>query len=366
MLLLIMNVTTAWKTRGLANRCQGDETYLLHERHQANPGRSAELACSVRPLMIRTESGPRPEVQAPPQASLRQPNVCPQIPALAVGESDPSEARYDTCMTLYLRDIGRIKLLTPQEEVELAARVKAGDAEARDQMIKANLRLVVTIARHYQGLGVPLLDLISEGNIGLVRAVERFDPRKGAKLSTYGAPWIKQAIIQALASQSRVTRLPMHMVDKLAKLRRVAAQLEADLNREPTDEELAAELATTATRVAQWRSTAMRPVPLDASVDDSDSRTYAETIPDEKVELPDKKFADKTFWTMTQNLMETLTWQERSVLQWRYGLDGHEPKNLEKTGIELKLTDERVRQIQNLALLKLRRRIKKLDQPSLK
>src|SRR6266567_2016694 len=159
----------------------------------------------------------------------------------------------DTGIKIYLREIGQIPLLTPQEEIELAARIKKGDREARALMIKANLRLVVKIAHDYANLGLPLLDLISEGNIGLMKAVERFDPAKGGKLSTYAAWWIKQAIKRALANQSRTIRLPVHLVDKVGKIRRVMAQMGAELGREPTDEELAEEVGLSVVKVSQLK-----------------------------------------------------------------------------------------------------------------
>jgi RNA polymerase sigma factor (sigma-70 family) len=154
----------------------------------------------------------------------------------------------DTAIKLYLREIGQVKLLTPQEEIELAARIKKGDKKAREQMIKANLRLVVKIARDYEGIGLPLLDLISEGNIGLMKAVERFDPAKGGKLSTYGSWWIKQSIKRALANQSKTIRLPVHLVDKISKMRRTAMRLQEELGREPTDDEVAGEMGMPTSR----------------------------------------------------------------------------------------------------------------------
>ena len=169
-------------------------------------------------------------------------------------------------MRCTLRDVGRVKRLTPQEEIELATRTRKGDSEARDELIRANLPLVIKIARVYEGIGLPLLDLISEGNIGLVRAVARFDPCKGAKLSGYGALWIKQAITKALASQSKTMRLPTHVVEKLGKMRRAASHLEEELGREPTDEELAAEVGWTPRRVTQMRMAAIRPASLDAHI----------------------------------------------------------------------------------------------------
>src|SRR5205823_3871204 len=178
-----------------------------------------------------------------------------EAPAAAAEPRTRERSGYDgdTAIKLYLREIGQVKLLTPQEEIELAARIKKGDKKEREQMIKANLRLVVKIARDYEGIGLPLLDLISEGNIGLMKAAERFDPAKGGKLSTYGSWWIKQSIKRALANQSKTIRLPVHLVDKISKMRRTAMRLQEELGREPTDEELAQELGTTASRVSQMR-----------------------------------------------------------------------------------------------------------------
>jgi RNA polymerase primary sigma factor len=280
----------------------------------------------------------------------------------AASRPEPLEEPCETSITLYMREIGRVKLLTPREEIELAARIKQGDPEARDQMIKANLRLVVKIARGYEGLGLPLLDLISEGNIGLMRAVERFDPNKGAKLSTYSAWWIKHAITQALASQSKATRVPMHVMEKLGKIGRVSLQLQAELGREPTDEELAGELGTTASRIAQMRMAISCPVSLEAPWDGEGSGSYAEIIADEKAEMPYQQLENESVRSLVWKMIDTLTWREKAVLNLRFGLNGQDPKNLEQTGKELDITDERARQIQTGAFLKLRRRIRKLEQ----
>src|SRR4030088_241054 len=170
----------------------------------------------------------------------------------------------DTGIKIYLREIGQIPLLTPLQEIELAAKIKKGDREARALMIRSNLRLVVKIAHDYANLGLPLLDLISEGNIGLMKAVERFDPAKGGKLSTYAAWWIKQSIKRALANQSKTIRLPVHLVDKISKMRRVSLQMSEELGREPTDDELSEELGITANRIAQYRTASLAPSSLDA------------------------------------------------------------------------------------------------------
>src|SRR4051794_5602385 len=185
--------------------------------------------------------------------------------------------------TLYLREIGQTKLLTPQQEIELAKKIQKGDERAREDMIKANLRLVVKIARDYEEYGLPLLDLINEGNIGLMKAVERFDPTKGAKLSTYASWWIKQAIRRALSNQSKTIRLPVHVGDKLVHMRRAAVRLHEELGREPTDEELAKALETTATRINELRNAGARPSSLDAPIGgDDDSNPFGDIIGDEK------------------------------------------------------------------------------------
>ena len=267
----------------------------------------------------------------------------------------------DTCMALYLRDLGPVKRLTPQEETELATRTRKGDREAREHMINANLPLVITIAKNYQGIGLPLLDLISEGNIGLMRAVERFDPSKGAKLSGYSALWIKQAIFQALASQSKAMRLPTHVAGKLGKMRRAASRLEEQLGREPTDEELAAEVGMTPLRVTEMRMAAMRPASLDAQIEGEDIGSYADTIPDERAESPYEELEGKTLTGMLRRMIQTLDDREQAILRLRFGLEGEPPKTLDQIGEELNLSSERVRQLEKAAMGKLRRRIKCLE-----
>jgi len=267
----------------------------------------------------------------------------------------------DTAIRLYLREIGQVKLLTPQEEIELAAKIKKGDKKAREHMIKANLRLVVKIARDYEGIGLPLLDLISEGNIGLMKAVERFDPKKGGKLSTYGSWWIKQSIKRALANQSKTIRLPVHLVDKISRMRRMAMKLQEEFGREPTDEELAAELSTTASRVAQMRTASIRPASLDAPIGDDDSNNFSEMVEDERAVNPYDELEDKTVVSMLTDMVKHLDEREATILRYRFGLDGGSEKTLEEVGVKFGVTRERVRQIQNLALRKLRKMIERLE-----
>src|SRR5215813_2827139 len=194
----------------------------------------------------------------------------------------------ETSIKIYLQEISATPLLTVQEEIELAARIKKGDPEARAWMIKANLRLVVKIAHDYSNFGLPLLDLISEGNIGLIKGVERFDPAKGGKLSTYAAWWIKQSIKRALANQSKTIRLPVHLVDKISKMRRVSLQMSEELGREPTDDELGEEIGIAAGKVSQLKTVSIRPASLDAPISDDDSTEFGEIVGDEEAQTDRK------------------------------------------------------------------------------
>jgi RNA polymerase primary sigma factor len=293
-------------------------------------------------------------------------NVAPIAPSdlpvdIPIPSKDRSSYDGDTAIKLYLREIGLVKLLTPEEEVELAGRIKKGDKKAREQMIKANLRLVVKIAHDYEGFGLPLLDLISEGNIGLMKAVERFDPAKGGKLSTYGSWWIKQSIKRALANQSKTIRLPVHLVDKISKMRRTAMRLQEEFGREPTDEELAEELGISASRVGQMRTAAIRPASLDAPIGDDDSNNFSEVVEDENADTPYECLEEKTVTKMLQEMVKTLDPREATILRYRFGLDGGSEKTLEEVGQKFGVTRERVRQIQNIALNKLRKMIEKVE-----
>jgi RNA polymerase primary sigma factor len=272
-------------------------------------------------------------------------------------------AAYDghTAINLYLREIGRVRLLTRQEEVELAARIKKGDKKARELMIKANLRLVVKIARAYEGIGLPLLDLISEGNLGLVKAVERFDPDKGAKLSTYGSWWIKQSIKSALSKQSKTIRLPVHLLKKISNVRRGALRLQQQLGREPTDEELGEELGIPAASVRHLLTAAVRPTSLDAPIGGDQSPDLAELVPDENAETPYDTLEEKAVLRMLQEAIETLTPREAMILRGRFGLDDGSQQSLEEVALALGVSPQRIGQLQNAALNKLRKMIKKKE-----
>jgi RNA polymerase primary sigma factor len=251
--------------------------------------------------------------------------------------------------------------LTPQDEIELARKIKKGDSTARERMISANLRLVVTIAHDYVNLGLPLLDLISEGNIGLTKAVERFDPTKGAKLSTYAMWWIKQSIKRALANQSKTIRLPVHLVDKVAKVRRVSLQMSEELGREPTDEELGEELGIAGGKVARLRSLGIRPASLDAPIADDDSTQFGESVGDEGAQTPFEWLRDKNLRGEVDGLIALLDSREKRIISQRFGLDGGKPKTLEDVGKDFGITRERIRQLQNIALSKLRRALRKRE-----
>ena len=261
----------------------------------------------------------------------------------------------------YLQEIGQFSLLTPQQEIELAGKIKKGDGAARERMINANLRLVVTIARDYANFGLPLLDLISEGNIGLTKAVERFDPTKGAKLSTYALWWIKQALKRALANQSKTIRLPVHLVDKVAKVRRVSLQMSDELGREPTDEELGEEIGIASEKVARLKSVGIRPASLDAPIAENDSTEFSEVIGDDEAQTPFELLRDKNLLGEVEGLLEVLDPREKKIISQRFGLDGGKPKTLEDVGKDFGITRERIRQLQNIALAKLRRALSKKE-----
>ena len=304
---------------------------------------------------------PRPPAPRAPKAEPASGAPVEEALPAATAARDRSSYDGDTAIKLYLREIGQVKLLTPKEEIDLAARIKRGDKKAREQMIKANLRLVVKIAHDYEGLGLPLLDLINEGNIGLMKAVERFDPAKGGKLSTYGAWWIKQSIKRALANQSKTIRLPVHLVDKISKMRRMAMKLQEILGREPTDEELAEELGMTALRVAQLRTAAIRPASLDAPIGDDEANNFSDFVQDENAVSPYQQLEEKTVNAMLQEMVRRLDQREATILRYRFGLDGGAERTLEEVGQKFGVTRERVRQIQNIALNKLRKMVEKLE-----
>jgi RNA polymerase primary sigma factor len=254
----------------------------------------------------------------------------------------------------YLRQIIQIPLLTPEQEIKLAHQIRRGDQRARTEMLSANLRLVVKIARDYVNLGLPLLDLISEGNIGLMKAVERFDPTKGSKLSTYASWWIRQSIKRALANQTKTIRLPIHLVEKIGKIRRVSSQMMEELGREPTDEELAEEIGLPLSKISALKCAALRPASLDEPIQDGESFRYGDIVSDLESENPFETLRDKDLFEEIEGMLEVLDHRERIIINMRFGLDGQDPKTLEEIGEDLGVTRERIRQLQNNALARLR------------
>ena len=257
-------------------------------------------------------------------------------------------------LQLFLKDIGKVDLLTAAQEVELAKRIERGDHGAKQEMVEANLRLVVSIAKRYRNQGLPFLDLIQEGTIGLVRAAEKFDYRKGFKFSTYATWWIRQAVARALADKARTIRMPVHVVEKLNKIVRSERKLRAELCREPTPEEVARDLDLPVDEVEQIMRSAQAPVSLEKPVGDEEESEFGHFLTDQNAPLPDEA-ADTTLRKETlRRILSTLSQRERRVLELRYGLDGEHPRTLDEVGRTFNVTRERIRQIENQSLKKLR------------
>ena len=257
-------------------------------------------------------------------------------------------------MKLYMQNIGQYSLVTPQEEVELAAKIAAGDEAARAKLIRSNLRLVVKIAHDFKGLGLPLLDLISEGNIGLMRAVEKFDPSEGAKLSSYAAWWIKQSMRRALANQARTIRIPVQSASKISKIQAARTKLTEQLGREPTDKEIAKEVNLTERTVTGLRLGKTTTISLHDPIQHGEDGEFRDIIPDEKTIAPDEIVQDEETLKHMLSLTGRLDERERTILNLRFGLNGERPRTLEEVSQTIGRTRERVRQIQNQALEKLR------------
>jgi RNA polymerase primary sigma factor len=328
-------------------------------------GNFSTMQSNYEPTLVENQTEPSSESNPTDNFTSGSQQPTQSVPSaedseeFSQAEKRPREAT--TCLSLYLTEIGKVKLLTPEQEIELANRVKQGDEEARELMIKSNLRLVVKIAREYEGIGLPLMDLISEGNIGLIKAVERFDPTRGAKLSTYSVWWIKQSIRRALANQSKTIRLPVHMVSSISRMHRVGRLLNETLGREPTDEEVGNELGVKASRVAQMRVAAIRPASLDAKIGAEDSSTLGDVVQDENAEAPYQRFECESMKRMLRESVEKLDRREAAIITSRYGLDGGHERTLEEVAEQFGVTRERVRQIQEKALTKLRKKIERLE-----
>lgn len=268
--------------------------------------------------------------------------------------SVPDGVSIEDPVRMYLKEIGKIPLLSTDEEIELARRMESGDGEARKQLAEANLRLVVSIAKRYVGRGMQLLDLIQEGNLGLIKAVEKFDYRKGYKFSTYATWWIRQAITRSIADQARTIRIPVHMVETINRLIRTQRQLVQELGREPSEEEIAARMDLPVERVQEIRKISQEPVSLETPIGEEEDSHLGDFIQDDQVAVPADQAAFTLLREQLMEALETLTEREQKVLRLRFGLDDGRPRTLEEVGKEFHVTRERIRQIEAKALRKLR------------
>ncbi|MDI3540710.1 RNA polymerase sigma factor SigA [Koleobacter methoxysyntrophicus] len=266
----------------------------------------------------------------------------------------PEGINIDDPVRMYLKEIGKVPLLTAEEEVELAKRIEKGDMEAKRKLAEANLRLVVSIAKRYVGRGMLFLDLIQEGNLGLIKAVEKFDYRKGYKFSTYATWWIRQAITRAIADQARTIRIPVHMVETINKLIRVSRQLLQELGRDPLPEEIAEEMDLPVEKVREIIKIAQEPVSLETPIGEEEDSHLGDFIPDEDAPAPAEAAAFMLLKEQLEDVLDTLTAREEKVLRLRFGLDDGRPRTLEEVGQVFGVTRERIRQIEAKALRKLR------------
>jgi RNA polymerase primary sigma factor len=270
-------------------------------------------------------------------------------------EPEPEVREISTdSLQLFLKDVGKVDLLTAAQEVELAKRIERGDHRAKQEMVEANLRLVVSIAKKYRNQGLPFLDLIQEGTIGLVRAAEKFDYRKGFKFSTYATWWIRQAVARALADKARTIRMPVHVVEKLNKIVRSERKLRAEMGREPSSVEIATDLDLSVDEVDQIRRSSQPPVSLEKPVGDDEESEFGHFLTDENEALPDEVAEVELRKAALKRVLGSLSPRERRVLELRYGLDGEHPRTLDEVGRTFNVTRERIRQIENQSLKKLR------------
>ena len=335
-------------SHGISVKLSGEEGVFLEETPKP-------VAAVKQKIVVKVDGPPKKRGRKPKlngvkvvKSPLRALRPLPTEPV------DEDRASYLNPLNQYFNEISQIPRITKEDEIELARRIKNGDEAAREQMINANLRLVVTIAKKYRGFGMPFLDLINEGNIGLMKAVERFEPEKGGKLSTYGAFWIKQTIRRALSDQSRDVRLPVHLIDKIGRMRQVTIKLQQELDRQPTDVEVAERLGVDVEKVKKMLTANAPPVHLDSPVGDDSDATLADFIPDDR-SSPAEDSGGRSDSVLMASLVAKLPERDQEILKLRFGLnDGGDGLTLEETGEKFGITRERIRQIQNLALRKLK------------
>jgi RNA polymerase primary sigma factor len=321
-----------------AGRVSAEEIALSLDELELEPAQIEDVYRALEELQVEIVDGQPAEADPKEQVRL-----------------DESVREVSTdALQLFLKDIGKVELLTAAEEVELAKRIERGDHRAKQEMVEANLRLVVSIAKRYRNQGLPFLDLIQEGTIGLVRAAEKFDWRKGYKFSTYATWWIRQAVARALADKGRTIRMPVHVVEKLNKIVRSERKLRGELCREPLAIEIASDIDLPLDEVEQILRTSQAPVSLEKPVGDEEESEFGHFLTDENAPLPDEA-ADTTLrQELLRNILGTLSHRERRVLELRYGLGGEQPRTLDEVGRAFNVTRERIRQIENQSLKKLR------------
>ena len=311
-------------------------------------GESGPAPERVVPVVVR-DGDERDSTLDPVRLALRDQVTPEEAPDLSL-----ADITLDDPVRMYLKEIGRVPLLSWPQEVDLAKRIEVGDEEARHQLAKANLRLVVSIAKRYVGRGMHLLDLIQEGNLGLLKAVEKFDYRKGYKFSTYATWWIRQAITRAIADQARTIRIPVHMVETINKLMRVERQLLQDLGRQPTPAEIAGEMGIDEDKVREIQKIAQEPVSLETPIGEEEDSHLGDFIPDEEALAPAEAASFSLLKEQLEGVLDTLTDREEEVLRLRFGLDDGRARTLEEVGRHFGVTRERIRQIEAKALRKLR------------
>jgi RNA polymerase primary sigma factor len=330
-------VRSLLETAQAAGRVSSDEVALALDELDLEPAQLEDVYRALEELQVEVVDA------AADEAPKEQPRLDEAVREVSTD-----------ALQLFLKDIGKVELLTAAEEVELAKRIEHGDHRAKQEMVEANLRLVVSIAKRYRNQGLPFLDLIQEGTIGLVRAAEKFDWRKGYKFSTYATWWIRQAVARALADKGRTIRMPVHVVEKLNKIVRSERKLRGELCREPTPFEIAIDIDLPLDEVEQILRTSQAPVSLEKPVGDDEESEFGHFLTDENAPLPDEAADTALRQELLRTILGTLSQRERRVLELRYGLGGEQPRTLDEVGRAFNVTRERIRQIENQSLKKLR------------